>query len=138
MVYVPLPSEVDTTGIISEAWERGKTVAVPYIDEKDRTELKVSGLLSFDQLEDGPLGIKQPAKEFIRPIPYEEIELVLVPAIAFDKNNHRLGRGKGYYDRFLAESCTNAFTAGLAFSFQLLDDLPKDPHDIAVDMVVSD
>lgn len=138
MVYVSLPTEVDTTEIIKEAWERGKRVAVPFIEEKDRKMLKVSELSSFEDLTSGLMGTKQPSDELIKPIPDKEIDLVLVPAIAFDRQNNRLGRGGGHYDRFLASTELDAFTAGLAFRCQIVDDLPKDPHDIAVDLVISE
>jgi len=138
MMYVPLPTEVDTTRIMERAWEQGKRVAVPFIDEKDRMEMKLSGLASPADLDEGPFGIRQPAKGAIVPIQAKEIDLVLVPAIAFDIKNNRLGRGKGYYDRFLSSLPVSACTVGLAFHFQIQKELPKDPHDIAVDMVLTD
>ncbi len=138
MSYVSLSTEVETAMIIKEAWAKGKKVAVPYIDPEDRMDLKVSELDSFEQLGIGPFNIEQPTEELLRPIPVKEIDLVIVPALAFDRTNNRLGRGKGYYDRFLSGLSLHAFKAGLAFHFQILETLPKAPHDVPVDIVITD
>ena len=68
----------------------------------------------------------------------ETIDLVLVPGLAFSKDRHRLGRGGGFFDRLLAGRAAQAFKLGVCFSFQLLDSVPIDAHDILMDAVVSD
>lgn len=68
----------------------------------------------------------------------ESIDLVLVPALAFSQDRHRLGRGGGFFDRLLAGPAANAFKLGICFSFQLLDSIPSEPHDIVMDAVVTD
>ncbi len=66
-----------------------------------------------------------------------QIELVVVPAVAYDRRGNRVGRGKGYYDRLLAE--TNATKVGVGYDFQLLDEeIPAEPHDVAVDIVITE
>jgi len=65
---------------------------------------------------------------------YDKIDLVLVPALAYDHNGHRLGRGKGYYDRFLKK--LNAYTIGIAFEEQILDYIPYDDNDVKIDEVI--
>ena len=67
----------------------------------------------------------------------ENIDLILVPGIAFSKDRHRLGRGGGFFDRLLAERGANAFKLGLCFSFQVLDAIPIEGHDIVMDALVS-
>ena len=68
----------------------------------------------------------------------DSIDLILVPGLAFSKDRHRLGRGGGVFDRLLAGRAANAFKLGLCFSFQLLDSISTEPHDILVDAVVTD
>lgn len=65
----------------------------------------------------------------------EDIELIIVPAVAYDRNGNRLGRGKGFYDRLL--SSTRATKVGVAYEFQIVDEIPVEPHDVAMDMVIS-
>lgn len=68
----------------------------------------------------------------------EAMDLILVPGLAFSKDHHRLGRGGGFFDRLLAGRAAQAFKLGVCFSFQLLDSVPTDAHDILMDAVVSD
>lgn len=139
MVYVSLPAEVDTYMIITKALELGKRVAVPYVNEISQTMTPVE-ITSLEDLAEGPYGIHQPKDSFkSREVSLKEIDLVIVPAIAYDKNNMRLGRGKGYYDKFLSGSeLSSARSIGLAFQFQILDEVPSDPHDRPVMKVITD
>jgi 5-formyltetrahydrofolate cyclo-ligase len=68
----------------------------------------------------------------------DTIDLILVPGVAFSKDRHRLGRGGGFFDRLLAGRAANAFKLGICFSFQLLDTIPTEPHDIVMNAIVSD
>ena len=138
MTYVSLPEEVNTNYLNTEALKRGKRVAVPYIEPHGQTII-ASELSEIEHLEKGPFGIYQPKDGFARTIPLKEIDLVVVPAVAYDKKNMRLGRGKGYYDKFLArEELSSIKTIGLAFHFQIVDSLPPDPHDRPVSRVITD
>ena len=137
MIYVSLPEEVDTTHFIQKALKLGKRVVVPYI-QQDNDELSVSEVTSMENLEKGPFGVFQPKPGQLKSVPLEEIDLVVVPAIAFDESNMRLGRGKGFFDRFLSKrSLSNAETIGLAFDFQVLESLPYEDHDKPVDFVLT-
>ena len=138
MAYVSLPTEVDTERIIKETLERGKRLAVPSIDTVSQT-LIASELTSINDLVIGHFGIKEPKDGPARAIKPEEIDLIVVPGRAFDKKNMRLGRGKGYYDKFLAnKDLSSAKTIGLAFEFQVIDSLPSDPHDVPVYRVITE
>jgi 5-formyltetrahydrofolate cyclo-ligase len=68
----------------------------------------------------------------------DAIDLIVVPGVAFSKDRHRLGRGGGFFDRLLAGRAANAFKLGICFSFQLLDTIPTEPHDIVMNAIVSD
>lgn len=138
MTYVSLPAEVDTHYLNKTALEEGKRVAVPYLDPGDRS-MTVVEITSMDRLEKGPFGIYQPKEGLFKKISLKEIDLIVVPAIAYDRKNIRLGRGKGYYDRFLSSpELSSSKTIGLAFQFQVLDSLPSDLHDKPVLRVITD
>lgn len=138
MTYVSLPAEVDTVFLNEETLKRGKRVAVPFIDTANQAIIAAE-LTSMESLIKGPFGIYEPKDGAKRTVPLKEIDLIVVPAIAFDRKNMRLGRGKGYYDRFLAgRDLSSAKTIGIAYSFQILDHLPQDPHDRPVNRVVTD
>lgn len=138
MTYVSLPTEVDTYTIIKEAMKQGKRVAVPYMEPASKTII-ASELATIKDLEKGPFGIYQTKKGLEKRVPLREIDLIVVPAIAYDKENMRLGRGKGYYDKFLAcEDLSSVETIGLAFRFQVVECLPHGPHDKSVHKVLTD
>jgi len=132
MFYVSLKDEVNTLTMIDEAIKTGKRVCVPVILKEEKR--LIAGEIKDRQadLERQHFGIYQPRAGHVREVPLDDIDLVVVPGVAFDKNNVRLGRGHGYYDRFLGSLPQSAKTIGLAFDFQVVDDLPKDSHDIPV------
>ena len=137
MIYVSLPEEVDTKYLIEEALKLRKRVVVPYI-QQDNNEISVSEITSMENLEKGLYNILQPKPCDLKSVPLEKIDLVVVPAIAFDKKNMRLGRGKGYFDRFLSKkSLCNVETIGLAFDFQVKESLPYEDHDKPVGRVLT-
>ena len=138
LAYVSLPQEVDTREFIQEALKQGKRVGVPYI-LSGGSKMIPSEITKNCRLERGPLGIEQPKDLQVKAIPMEEIDLVIVPALAYDRNNMRLGRGKGFYDAFLADDAAQELkTVGIAFSFQMVDLLPRAPHDRYVDRVITE
>jgi 5-formyltetrahydrofolate cyclo-ligase len=138
LAYVSLPTEVNTEYFITEALKQGKRVGVPYI-VTGNTEMVASEIKMNYRLEKGPYGIYQPYEAEKKAIPLKEIDLVIVPAVAYDEKNMRLGRGKGYYDIFLAaDELSLTKTIGIAFNFQKVKTLPTSPHDRAVDRVITD
>ncbi|MCK4518786.1 MAG: 5-formyltetrahydrofolate cyclo-ligase [Candidatus Omnitrophica bacterium] len=137
MFYIAEDIEVDTESMIRESLESGKKVAIP-ITVVSRNELIASLLVDYDkELTRGPYGILEPKSDFVRLVPLEMIDLVIVPAIVFDKKGNRLGHGTGYFDRFLSKIAKDVPTIGLAFDFQVIDFLPTFSHDVAVKEVLS-
>ena len=135
--YVALPYEVQTWRMIEEMLTRGKRVVVPLVRPRTK-RLQLSEVRHPKaELARGAFGVWEPVASARRPVPVRELDLVLVPGIAFDKRGHRLGHGHGYFDRFLARVPKAAPTVGLAFRFQLLDRLPTAPHDLAVSRVLT-
>lgn len=138
MFYVSKKEEVDTLPMIDESLKIGKRVCVP-VTLKGEKKIVASEISDRkDQLVKGPYGIYQPKKEFIKPVSTQDLDLVIVPGVAFDKKtNYRLGRGAGYYDRFLKNIPHRIPRIGLAFDFQLADRLPVFSHDVPVDKVIT-
>lgn len=136
MFYLATDEEVQTRNLIEEAFAQGKRILLPYI-HRETGELKPSRVrdLTLD-LEKGSYGILEPKKECLDLVELKEIELVIVPGLAFDQTKHRLGRGKGYYDRFLAKLPRNIQTIGFAFDFQILERIPATELDIPLSRVI--
>jgi len=138
MFYMSTGSEVSTEGMIKQAISAGKIVAIP-VSKVEERKLVASQLIAFNnELQLGPYGILQPKEEYVREIDPEKIELVIVPGLAFDRTGRRLGRGKGYYDRFLSSLPETTPKVGLAFHFQIIDEVPCCSHDFPLTMVISD
>ena len=137
MFYVSLKDEVDTCVMIDEALKAGKRICVPVILKEEKKLIAGEIHNRLMDLESQHFGIFQPRGERVKEIPLSDIDLVVVPGVAFDKKNIRLGRGHGYYDRFLSGLPDTTKTIGLAFDFQVLEDLPQDSHDIPVSKTIT-
>ena len=136
MVYLSIPREVDLSVLILHAWQQGKTVAAPKIDWQQRHMIPVE-IQSLDgSFERTTSGLRNPRSGV--PVPPADIDMVLVPGLAFDRAGGRLGRGGGFYDRFLATAELNAPAFGVAFREQMVDAVPMEPHDRFMDGVVTD
>ena len=132
LLYYPLPDKVDVRLLIKDAFESGKKVLLPVV-KGDELELHLyEGEAS---LKEGTFGIMEPTGPLFAPKHYGEIELAIIPGMAFDSVGHRLGRGKGYYDRLLPNLKTAKLT-GICFPFQLLEEVPAEAHDISVCKVI--
>ena len=132
MFFVSFNSEVDTRNMIKKSFQN-KTVVVPKVAQH---EIEPSIIIDIDNLiPAGKFGIFEPIEAM--KIAYKNIDLVLVPGIAFDKTGHRIGYGFGYYDKFL-KKVPKAIKIGLCFDFQIVDKIPHEEHDVPVDFVVTE
>lgn len=134
MIYMPTSEEVDTTCIAQAAWAAGKTVLSPRVF----VEHRYMEARAIDSLTAGLVvshyGILEPGDGPAWPC--EKIDLIVVPGLAFDRRGGRLGRGAGYYDRFLAQ--TKGVTCGLCLQEQLVEEVPMFDHDEEIDILVTD
>ena len=138
MVYYPLKGEVDLLGMIEKVLGK-KEVCFPVINCKNTCLVPYSVGDLKDSFIRGPHGVMQPDITKTKEVPIENIDLVLVPGIAFDRNKYRLGRGGGFYDRLIKRLHSRTRTIGVAFNFQILQDLPVCiPQDEKVDYVVTE
>ena len=136
LFYASLPSEVDTFAMISKAFNLNKRICLPIVVQNQRKMIPTL-TQSLADLENGHYGISQPRSEASLEVNPEDIDVVIVPGLAFDKSNNRLGRGVGYYDRFLATLPPKTTTIGLAFDFQICDCLPVEEHDVPLSCVIA-
>lgn len=137
MFYIAKREEVDTSAMIEDALKLGKKVVVPMILVKEKKIIPSQLINPKKELEKGPYGIYQPKNQFMRKVLLKTIDLVVVPGVAFDRKGNRLGRGGGYFDRFLSKfkKC-DVPVFGLAFKFQILNKLPVLSHDIPVNKLI--
>jgi len=133
--YVSFRSEVETHEMIKEALEIDKRVVVPLV--KKEKELSLSELKNFDELEMGKFGILEPKAEYRREINVEEVELMIVPGVAFDEKGNRIGYGGGYYDNLLVRMKKIPFI-GLAYELQIVQEIPKEESDIPVHKIITE
>jgi 5-formyltetrahydrofolate cyclo-ligase len=152
MVFLSLPTEIDTWPIIGWAWREGKRVAVPRIEPShdgadgplERRDMvavalepaDVEGVAAHPAVRPGPLGILQVPDT--PPLDVSEIDVALVPCQAVDRSGNRLGKGGGFFDRFLARPDFRAQPIALAFHEQVLDQVPVAGGDRPVSMIVTD
>ncbi len=136
MLYASFDGEVDTFKMIKGAIKEGKVVVLPSI-VKRKKRLIPRAIKTVDALEKGPFGILEPSKACSRVASKKNLDLVIVPGLAFDHANFRLGRGMGFYDRFLATLPKKAQAIGLCFDFQIVSSLPRSPSDLPVRKVIS-
>jgi len=132
LFFAPLPDELDVWPMLEMSLALGTNCALPFFDaEKNTYGARLLKTLATDIVL-GKFGVREPAAG-CEEIPLSRFDLVLVPGMAFDLNGHRLGRGRGFYDRILAEA--SGIKCGVAHDFQLLEKIPTEPHDAQVDFI---
>jgi len=137
MIYVSKEDEIDTIGLITDMLKSGKRVVVPVINE-EKGELIPCEISTLEELAVRTFGVMEPDLKNAKIVSIDEIDLVVVPGRAFDRHCNRLGRGKGYFDRFLKRFEGRRKVIGLAFSEQVFDSIPTDESDVKIDIVVTE
>jgi 5-formyltetrahydrofolate cyclo-ligase len=136
MLYLSAAQEMDTAPLALKCWQSGKTVVVPKVSWDQRRMLPVEiNSLQTRMTTTGP-GVREPVGG--QPIPLNLIDLVIVPGMGFTANGHRIGRGMGFYDRFLAQSDFIGVSCGLGFEEQVVLELPVLDHDMPLSMLCTD
>lgn len=132
MLYSALADEVPTQELMDALAAQGKMVLLPRV--VNSTDMELRCYTCRHDLQAGAFGILEPTGQLFTD--YDAISVAIVPGMAFDGEGHRLGRGKGYYDRFLTR-LPSAYKVGLCFSWQLVDRVPSDVHDMVMDKVLT-
>ncbi|MHB1157789.1 MAG: 5-formyltetrahydrofolate cyclo-ligase [Phycisphaerales bacterium] len=136
MIFWPLAYEMDARSLAMLAWQRGKTVALPLVSYEQRHMIAVEIRSLGDSMQADRYGVKSPTNA--PPIPARMIDLVIVPGLGFDLTGHRLGRGGGFYDRFLSRQNFRGLTCGLTLEQQVVEHIPTQPHDVRLDMLATE
>ncbi len=131
--FAPFGSEVAIDSLLQSALDDGKSLCLPITDPRQHV-LTLHEVASLDVLVRGHFGIREPPPN---PVPPESVDLVLVPGLVFDPRGHRVGYGRGYFDRLLA-TMPRARKVGVAFDEQIVAHVPDEVHDIPVDCVVTE
>lgn len=132
LLYNALPDEVQTLSLIDRLTACGKTVLLPRV--VSATDMELRRYTGRHDLQPGAFGIMEPTGEVFHD--YGAIDVAVIPGVAFDVEGHRLGRGRGYYDRLLPR-LTHAYLLGVCLSWQLVDSVPCESHDAVVHDVLS-
>ena len=127
--------EVDTYLLIEELWKGNKKVVVPKCNPKDRT-MQFYKINSFNQLEKVYMNLKEPIVEITQLVNSDEIDVILVPGVVYDFDGYRIGFGGGYYDRYLVNYSGTLIS--LAFNIQLIEKVPRESHDIPVNLIITE
>ncbi len=132
LFYMPIRNEVDTVGMIRDCIDH-KNVALPVTDTANH-RLKISRINRLDDMKVGAYGIPEP--KVMSGLSADELDLVIVPGVAFDKRGNRIGYGKGYYDKLLNN--LDIPKVALAYSFQVIGVVPAQEHDMKVDRIITE
>ena len=133
-VYFASPSEIDLSGFIISSLKRNATIVAPRWNGETYELARVKSLSDGD-LRTGPMNILEPAEDDI--LNPEDVGVWIIPGLAFTRDGKRLGYGGGWYDRLLSRAAKNSLRIGVAHAFQIVDDIPCEPHDIRIDSIVT-
>ncbi len=138
LFYASFDGEVETFEMMKNAQKLGKIIGLPRIVKSEKKIIPTPVASLEADLEAGPYGIKQSKADPAEALKNDRLDMVIVPGVAFDKQNNRLGRGGGYYDQFLGALPSHIPTVGLSFDFQVVDSLYfKEEHDVPVSYVLA-
>ena len=138
MLYLDFNNEVKTNELVNKLLCLNKIVASP-ITIMDKRELVPCEIKNLSEgINIGAYGIREPKKECSPKVNLDTIDVVVVPAVAYDEDCYRLGYGGGFYDRFLQRLRDDAITIGIAFDFQIFDSVPKEDHDAQLDYIITE
>lgn len=136
MVFLAFPTEIDTSPIVLRAWQDRKRVLAPKVSWSQRRMMPVEIRSLADDLAVSQMGIREPVSGV--PFPISMIDLVIVPGLGFDEFGNRLGRGRGFYDRFLAHPEFKGVACAMAFEDQIVSRVPVGPLDRHVNLLLTD
>ena len=137
MLFSAFGSELDLNLLIEQIWQAKKHAYLPVVDPVSNEILPVE-VYSFSELKRSNYGIFEPSPKNYKSATPNLLELVLTPAVAFDKDKYRIGYGAGYYDRFFSSLAKPVIKIGVGFDEQIVDAVPREPHDVQLDYVLTD
>lgn len=135
LAFASTPREMELRPLIQICFDSGKTCCFPKVVGQD---LHIYSISALSDLQKGRFGIDEPLTDPARRVDPGQLDLLLIPGLAFDRKGHRLGQGGGYYDRFLSHPALHALKVGCFFSTQEVDSVPTAPHDLPLDTVLTE
>ncbi|UZP66438.1 5-formyltetrahydrofolate cyclo-ligase [Desulfovibrio mangrovi] len=143
VLYVPIRNEVDTALLLEQAWREHKCILLPRVNPECKGDMCLAVCKGKHELLRGTFGVREPDPLCCPPMlpdhPDFKPDLAIIPGVGFDVKGNRLGFGAGYYDRYLAHpSMKHTPRIGLAYSFQVLPELPADPWDIRMNALCTE
>lgn len=138
MLYLNFNNEVITDNLVIKLMNLGKTVVSPITLREERKLIPTQITDLENGMQHGVYNIREPKPEYSPAIDVKDLDVIIVPAVAYDKNCYRLGYGGGFYDRFLENIRDDATTIGVAFDLQVFDEIPKEAHDAQLDYIVTE
>jgi len=136
MIFLSMSNEVDTGPIALHSWSNMRRVLAPKVSWEQRRMLPTEIHSLTSDVRDGVLGVREPIDGL--PIPVADIDLVVVPGLGFDAVGNRVGRGRGFYDRFLSHRDFRGVACALALEDQVVATVPREENDVRVHMLVTD
>lgn len=138
MLYLDFNNEVMTDDLVIKLNNLGKTVAVPVtlLKEKKLIPYQITDIKNGIQY--SSYNIREPKPEYSSVVDIKDLDVIIVPAVAYDKNCYRLGYGGGFYDRFLENIGPKTITIGIAFDLQIFDEIPRENHDAQLDYIITE
>lgn len=138
LFYINTPQEVATEAMIIKSWEYEKVIALPWVNKKKGKifPFKIDNL--DKDIRAGYRGIREPIPKRCKPIPVDYIDLAVIPGVAFDERGGRIGHGTGFYDKFIPGLNTTTRKVALAFECQIVPQIPMEPHDRYIDIIITD
>lgn len=134
LYYAPLAGELDLWRLLTDSLQAGKTVALPRFDQQAQAYTAALITDPARDLRKGRFNVREPA-EHCPAVALNRLDFMLVPGVAFDLDGHRLGRGKGFYDRLLAQF--EGVACGVAFDEQIVNRIPREPHDARLNCILT-
>jgi len=138
MLYLSFNKKVDTYPLAKWCLDNGKTVIAPYCIKTERKIIpfKINNLTN--DLAKSTLGVMEPKHDLLKKIDIEDIDLIIVPGVVFDEHCNRIGFGAGYYDRFLPKKSINTPVIGIAYDYQIIDEIPTGEYDVPLDFIITE
>lgn len=136
MAYLPLQGEVNIKHLFGPLWEAGKELYVPVCEGQDHGVMQAALYKKKSITTITKQKVEEPV--FARYIDPEDLDLLLIPGLAFDRQGHRLGYGGGYYDRFFHRLSEKAVKIGVTFELQVFDEIPYETHDQFLDGLITE
>ncbi|MGL5311680.1 MAG: 5-formyltetrahydrofolate cyclo-ligase [Peptostreptococcaceae bacterium] len=138
MLYLDFNNEVQTNELVNKLICLNKVVASPItiMDKRELVPCQITNLKEGINI--GAYGIREPKEECSPKVDLKDIDVVIVPAVAYDEDCYRLGYGGGFYDRFLEKLRDDAVTVGIAFDLQIFDSVPKETHDAQLNYIITE